>query len=197
MYAFITSTKIETTIFCATCSTSVQKARAKHADVGPIQGSWSLQSEHFLPLSSISFDILPRTLCPDDLTCVGHTSQQPFWFALIKALRYTLLTLPHNLCCARFTLGGSNCVGSAGKQRNGPRILHQKLERSFYDLHVHNAEMASDRTFTLRNWGFLRLCSMVRRQARGYSGRDRNSLDSVLACYFANHFALTRFWMQE
>ena len=74
MCASITWTKIATTTFCATCSTNVQKARARRVDVGPTQGSWSLQSEQFLPLSSISFDILLRTLYPDDLTCVGHES---------------------------------------------------------------------------------------------------------------------------
>jgi hypothetical protein len=72
-------------------------------------------------------------------------------------------------------------------RRSGPRAphLHQQPETSIHDLRVHFNEMANDRTFTPRHWGLLRLCSMVRRQARGdFWQGTRILLDSVLACSF-------------
>lgn len=53
MSAFTTWIKIATTTSCATFSTSVLRARARHADVVPIRDSWWLRSDHAMPLSSI------------------------------------------------------------------------------------------------------------------------------------------------
>jgi hypothetical protein len=85
-----TWTKTATTTSCATCSISVQKARARHVDVGLTQGSWSLQCEHVTSLSVTSLDILLHLLHarhPLKIYCVAP-NRRPIWFASIMALRY-------------------------------------------------------------------------------------------------------------
>ena len=139
MCASITWTKIATMIFFAMCSTSVQRARAKRADVGPTRGSWSLRFEDILPLSAISLDVQFYVLrnIPWDFNFTWDTNRQPFWFAPILALRYPSY-YPSNPYCVRFTLGGRNFVGLDGKQCGGPRVLpQQQRRRSVNGVRIH------------------------------------------------------------
>lgn len=87
MCACITWTKIATTIFCATCSISEQRARVRLVDVGPTQVSWWLQFEHAAPMSvMISLNIPFHTLHAIlwNLAYVAP-NRKPFWLARFKA----------------------------------------------------------------------------------------------------------------
>lgn len=191
MCASTTWTKIATTTSCGTCSTSVQRARARRVDVGLTQASWSLQFEHAAPVAAmISLGILFHTLHAI-LWLPWPTwprTEKPFWLARIQALRYNLLTLPHTIIVrGRLLVGGV--------------VLDQP------------ASSATDYKFSMSNWGdqstisayaMLRWLktghsrwvteyfagyaqwSGVRRARRFYSDKDRNLLDSVLACSFAS-----------
>lgn len=120
--ASITWTRIATTISCATCSTSVQRARVRRVDDVPTQGSWSLRSEHDVPLPLIIFDILLHTLreCLLVIQPEWYLNRQPLWLALIEALEYTPSYSPSDPYFERFALSGSICVGPPGVADHAP-----------------------------------------------------------------------------